>query len=215
MGYIEIRSDEEVAELQAQFESVQQQVVRLEEAKTQFRQQQQWFEQRDKLDQDIRLKQQHYDVQLKAQESIEKDRLLLSQLETFSEIRPIVFQQQQIKNTTTTHSANSTSAHRVQYPKHTIRARKTRYSQIEQSLHQFQAFEQKYQKELADLRGHLQKREHIKEDYNKTRHRLTQITSQQQPLLEQQQQLKQTIHTLDGQHTASMEQLKIVLSTPH
>lgn len=99
LGYIEIRSDEEVAELQAQFESVQQQVVRLEEAKTQFRQQQQWFEQRDKLDQDIRLKQQHYDVQLKAQESLEKDRLLLSQLETFSEIRPIVFQQQQIQKT--------------------------------------------------------------------------------------------------------------------
>lgn len=58
------------------------------------------------------------------------------------------------------------------------------------------------------MRGHLQKREHIKEDYNKTRHRLTQITSQQQPLLEQQQQLEQTIHTLDEQHTASMEQLK-------
>ncbi|MEQ1248260.1 AAA family ATPase [Acinetobacter soli] len=209
LGYIEIRSDEEVAELQAQFESVQQQVVRLEEAKTQFRQQQQWFEQRDKLDQDIRLKQQHYDVQLKAQESLEKNRLLLSQLETFSVIRPIVFQQQQIQKTLQQLIPQIQLQHTEFNTLSTqFEQEKTRYSQVEQSLHQFQAFEQKYQKELADLRGHLQKREHIKEDYNKTRHRLTQITSQQQPLLEQQQQLEQTIHTLDGQHTASMEQLK-------
>lgn len=209
LGYIEIRSDEEIAELQKQFQYIEQKAQQLENEKNQLKQQQQWFEQRDKINHEIALKQQHYDIQLKAQEAIEKDRVLLSQLETFSEIRPIVFQQQQIQNILQQLLPQIQQKH-TEFSALTteFEQEKTRYIQAEHTLHQFQDFEQKHQKELNDLRSYLQKREHIKEDYNKTKNRLNQIESQQQPLLAQQQHLEQSIQKLSMQHTACLEQLK-------
>lgn len=209
LGHIEIRSDEEIAELQQQFQQLQQHVQQLENEKNQFRQQQQWFEQRDKINKDIALKKQDYDLQLKAQENIAKDRYLLSQLETFAEIRPIVFQQQQLQKTLQQlapqiqQKHNEFSALTTQFEQ-----QKTLYSQAETTLNQFQDFEQKHQTELAQVRKFVQERDYIAEEYKKTKIRLTQLESQQQPLIEQQQQLEQSIQNLSAQHTACLEQLK-------
>lgn len=209
LGHIEIRSDEEIAELQQQFKQLQQHVQQLENEKNQFRQQQQWFEQRDKINKDIALKKQDYDLQLKAQENIAKDRYLLSQLETFAEIRPIVFQQQQLQKTL------QQLAPQIQQKHHEFSTlttqfgqQKTLYTQVETTLNQFQDFEQKHQTELTQVRKFVQERDYIAEEYKKTKIRLTQLESQQQPLIEQQQQLEQSIQNLSAQHTACLEQLK-------
>lgn len=209
LGHIEIRSDEEIAELQQRFKQLQQHVQQLENEKNQFRQQQQWFEQRDKINKDIALKKQDYDLQLKAQENIAKDRYLLSQLETFAEIRPIVFQQQQLQKTL--HEL----APQIQQKHHEFSTlttqfeqQKTLYTQVETTLNQFQDFEQKHQNELTQVRKFVQERDYIAEEYKKTKIRLTQLESQQQPLIEQQQQLEQSIQNLSAQHTACLKQLK-------
>ncbi len=209
LGHIEIRSDEEIAELQQRFKQLQQHVQQLENEKNQFRQQQQWFEQRDKINKDIALKKQDYDLQLKAQENIAKDRYLLSQLETFAEIRPIVFQQQQLQKTL--HQL----APQIQQKHHEFSTlttqfeqQKTLYTQVETTLNQFQDFEQKHQNELTQVRKFVQERDYIAEEYKKTKIRLTQLESQQQPLIEQQQQLEQSIQNLSAQHTACLKQLK-------
>ncbi|MDA3508077.1 SbcC/MukB-like Walker B domain-containing protein [Acinetobacter junii] len=209
LGHIEIRSDEEIAELQQRFKQLQQHVQQLENEKNKFRQQQQWFEQRDKINKDIALKKQDYDLQLKAQENIAKDRHLLSQLETFAEIRPIVFQQQQLQKTL------QQLAPQIQQKHHEFSTlttqfeqQKTLYTQVETTLNQFQDFEQKHQNELTQVRKFVQERDYIAEEYKKTKIRLTQLESQQQPLIEQQQQLEQSIQNLSAQHTACLEQLK-------
>lgn len=209
LGHIEIRSDEEIAELQQQFQQLQQHVQQLENEKNQFKQQQQWFEQRDKINKDIALKKQDYDLQLKAQENIAKDRHLLSQLETFAEIRPIVFQQQQLQKTL------QQLAPQIQQKHHEFSTlttqfeqQKTLYAQAETTLNQFQDFERKHQTELTQVRKFVQERDYIAEEYKKTKIRLTQLESQQQPLIEQQQQLEQSIQNLSAQHTACLEQLK-------
>jgi len=209
LGHIEIRSDEEIAELQQQFKQLQLHVQQLENEKNQFRQQQQWFEQRDKINKDIALKKQDYDLQLKAQENIAKDRYLLSQLETFAEIRPIVFQQQQLQKTL------QQLAPQIQQKHHEFSTlttqfeqQKTLYTQVETTLNQFQDFERKHQTELTQVRKFVQERDYIAEEYKKTKIRLTQLESQQQPLIEQQQQLEQSIQNLSAQHTACLEQLK-------
>ncbi|MFV5592938.1 AAA family ATPase [Acinetobacter junii] len=209
LGHIEIRSDEEIAELQQQFQQLQQHVQQLENEKNQFRQQQQWFEQRDKINKDIALKKQDYDLQLKAQENIAKDRYLLSQLETFAEIRPIVFQQQQLQKTL------QQLAPQIQQKHHEFSTlttqfehQKALYTQVETTLNQFQYFEQKHQTELTQVRKFVQERDYIAEEYKKIKFRLTQFESQQQPLIEQQQQLEQSIQNLSAQHTACLEQLK-------
>ena len=209
LGHIEIRSDEEIAELQQRFQQLQQHVQQLENEKNQFRQQQQWFEQRDKINKDIALKKQDYDLQLKAQENIAKDRYLLSQLETFAEIRPIVFQQQQLQKTLQQLAPQIHQKHNEFSTLTTqFEQQKTLYAQAETTLNQFQDFERKHQTELTQVRKFVQERDYIAEEYKKTKIRLTQLESQQQPLIEQQQQLEQSIQNLSAQHTACLEQLK-------
>ncbi|WP_151830234.1 AAA family ATPase [Acinetobacter junii] len=209
LGHIEIRSDEEIAELQQRFQQLQQHVQQLENEKNQFRQQQQWFEQRDKINKDIALKKQDYDLQLKAQENIAKDRYLLSQLETFAEIRPIVFQQQQLQKTLQQLAPQIHQKHNEFSTLTTqFEQQKTLYAQAETTLNQFQDFERKHQTELTQVRKFVQERDYIAEEYKKTKIRLTQLESQQQPLIEQQQQLEQSIRNLSAQHAACLEQLK-------
>lgn len=209
LGHIEIRSDEEIAELQQRFKQLQQHVQQLENEKNQFKQQQQWFEQRDKINNEIGLKQQQYDQQLKAQETIAKDRQLLGQLEQFAEIRPVVFQQQQLQKTL------QQLTPQIQQKHHEFSAlttqfeqQKSLYTQAETALNQFQDFEQKHQAELTQVRKFVQERDYIAEEYKKTKTRLTQLESQQQPLIEQQQQLEQRIKNVIAQHTTCLEQLK-------
>ncbi|RBA38122.1 MULTISPECIES: AAA family ATPase [Acinetobacter] len=209
LGHIEIRSDEEIAELQQRFKQLQQHVQQLENEKNQFRQQQQWFEQRDKINKDIALKKQDYDLQLKTQENIAKDRYLLSQLETFAEIRPIVFQQQQLQKTLQQLAPQIQQKHNEFSTLTTqFEQQKTLYTQVETTLNQFQDYEQKHQTELTQVRKFVQERDYIAEEYKKTKIRLTQLENQQQPLIEQQQQLQQSIQNLSAQHTACLEQLK-------
>ena len=135
-----------------------------------------WLEQRDKINKDIALKKQDYDLQLKAQENIAKDRYLLSQLETFAEIRPIVFQQQQLQKTL------QQLAPQIQQKHHEFSTlttqfeqQKTLYTQVETTLNQFQDFEQKHQNELTQVRKFVQERDYIAEEYKKTKIRLTQL----------------------------------------
>ncbi|MDR7016882.1 AAA family ATPase [Acinetobacter sp. 3657] len=207
LGHIEIRSDEEIAELKNKFQQLQQQVQQFENEKNQLKQQQQWFEQKHKMESEIVLKQQYHATQLKAHDSLAADRQLLVQLETFSDIRPVIFQQQQLQKTQQQlepqiqQKQNSFATLSTQFEQE-----KTLYSQAESALNQFLNFEQKHHKELADLRTYLQKREHIKDDYNKTKNRLIQIENQQQPLQTQQQQFEQSIQTLIEQQKICSEQ---------
>ena len=207
LGHIEIRSDEEIAELKNKFQQLQQQVQQFENEKNQLKQQQQWFEQKHKMESEIVLKQQYHATQLKAHDSLAADRQLLVQLETFSDIRPVIFQQQQLQKTQQQlepqiqQKQNSFATLSTQFEQE-----KTLYSQAESALNQFLNFEQKHHKELADLRTYLQKREHIKDDYNKTKNRLIQIENQQQPLQTQQQQFEQSIQTLIEQQKICSKQ---------
>ena len=209
LGHIDIRSDEEVAELQNHFQQKQQQVQQLEIEKNHLKQQQQWFEQRDKINNEIGLKQQQYDQQLKAQETIAKDRQLLGQLEQFAEIRPVVFQEQQLQKTLQQletafqQRRQSFTALSAQFEQE-----KKQYTLAETALNQFQDFEKKHQVELMQVRKFVQERDYIAEEYKKTKTRVNQLESQQQPLIEQHQLLEQRIKNLITQHTTCLEQLE-------
>ncbi|GAA5632385.1 hypothetical protein Acal02_03037 [Acinetobacter calcoaceticus] len=209
LGHIEIRSDEEVAALQTQFQQTQQQVQQLETERTQLKQQQQWFEQQQKLESEIIFKQQQHETQLNAHTALATDRQLLEQLEIFSEIRPVVFQQQQIQKT-----LQQLEPQLQQKQQHFSRLttefeqEKVRYTQAETALQQFQNFELQHQDELSQVRKYVQERDYIAEDYKKTKSRLTLIETQQQPLLQQQQQLEQSLQNIGTQQTSCLEQLQ-------
>jgi len=60
LGHIELLSDEAIAELQSQFQAVQKNYQQLETEKFELNKQQQWFEQKYKIDSEISQKQQHH-----------------------------------------------------------------------------------------------------------------------------------------------------------
>lgn len=209
LGHIEIRSDEEVAELQAQFQQLQQQVQQLESERNQLKQQQQWFEQQQKLKSEVIFKQQQHETQLNAHAGLATDRQLLEQLDIFSEIRPVAFQQQQIQKTLQ-QLEPQLQQKQQDFSRLTsaFEQEKVRYTQAETALQQFQNFELQHQDELNQVRKYVQERDYIAEDYKKTKSRLVHVETQQQPLLQQQQQLEQHIQNLSTQQATCIEQLQ-------
>lgn len=209
LGHIEIRSDEEVAELQAQFQQLQQQVQQLENERNQLKQQQQWFEQQQKLKSEVIFKQQQHETQLNAHAGLATDRQLLEQLDIFSEIRPVAFQQQQIQKTLQ-QLEPQLQQKQQDFSRLTteFEQEKVRYTQAETALQQFQNFELQHQDELNQVRKYVQERDYIAEDYKKTKSRLAHVETQQQPLLQQQQQLEQYIQNLSTQQATCLEQLQ-------
>ncbi|WP_312049545.1 AAA family ATPase [Acinetobacter courvalinii] len=209
LGHIEIRSDEEVAELQAQFQQLQQQVQQLENERNQLKQQQQWFEQQQKLKTEVIFKQQQHETQLNAHARLATDRQLLEQLDIFSEIRPVAFQQQQIQKTLQ-QLEPQLQQKQQDFSRLTsaFEQEKVRYTQAETALQQFQNFELQHQDELNQVRKYVQERDYIAEDYKKTKSRLAHVETQQQPLLQQQQQLEQHIQNLSTQQATCIEQLQ-------
>ncbi|ENX38562.1 AAA family ATPase [Acinetobacter courvalinii] len=209
LGHIEIRSDEEVAELQAQFQQLQQQVQQLENERNQLKQQQQWFEQQQKLKSEVIFKQQQHETQLNAHAGLATDRQLLEQLDIFSEIRPVAFQQQQIQKTLQ-QLEPQLQQKQQDFSRFTsaFEQEKVRYTQAETALQQFQNFELQHQDELNQVRKYVQERDYIAEDYKKTKSRLAHVETQQQPLLQQQQQLEQHIQNLSTQQATCIEQLQ-------
>lgn len=208
LGHIELLSEEELAELSSQLKTVQQQVQQYEQEKIQFTQQQQWFEQLHKFEQDIELKQQQHQAQQQAHAALTADRQHLTQLETFSAIRPVVFQQLQILNT-----LQQLAPQIQQQQQHftvlstQFEQEKTQFLQAETALQQIQNFELQHQQELAEVRKYVQERDYIAEEYKKTKSRLLQLDTQQQPLLEQQQQLAQQLQQLAAQQQSYTAQL--------
>ena len=209
LGHIEIRSDEEVAELQAQFQQLQQQVQQLENERNQLKQQQQWFEQQQKLKSEVIFKQQQHETQLNAHAGLATDRQLLEQLDIFSEIRPVAFQQQQIQKTLQ-QLEPQLQQKQQDFSRLTteFEQEKVRYTQAETALQKFQNFELQHQDELNQVRKYVQERDYIAEDYKKTKSRLAHIEAQQQPLQQQQQQLEQHIQNLSTQQATCIEQLQ-------
>ncbi|WP_343579621.1 SbcC/MukB-like Walker B domain-containing protein [Acinetobacter sp.] len=209
LGHIEIRSDEEVAELQAQFQQLQQQVQQLENERNQLKQQQQWFERQQKLKSEVIFKQQQHETQLNAHAGLATDRQLLEQLDIFSEIRPVAFQQQQIQKVL--QQLEPQLQQKQQHFSHLTSAfeqEKVRYTQAETALQQFQNFELQHQDELNQVRKYVQERDYIAEDYKKTKSRLAHVETQQQPLLQQQQQLEQKLEHIGTQQATCVEQLQ-------
>ena len=173
---------------------------------------QQWFERRQKLEHDVTLKQQHYDQHIKVNQDLEADRQRLKQLSIFSEIRPHVFQQQQLLkhqqqlepqiSKQQQHFSNLT----VQYEQE-----QARYHQAEKVLRQFQDFEQQHQAELNQVRKYVLERDSIAEKYKEIQSRLKQLEHTQQPLFSKQQQFEQQQQQLNDrlhQTTLQLDQSK-------
>ncbi|WP_336952883.1 AAA family ATPase [Acinetobacter sp. AS167] len=208
LGHIELLAEEDAAELQMQFQHINQDYKKLEDEKSQLEKQQQWFERKQKLNNEIVVKQQLLNTQLQAQQGLIPERERLNRLEIFSEIRSSIFQKQQLIKTEqqlapqTQKQQQLFDALQVQFD-----TEKTRFLQTETALTVQQNFENTHRGCLSEVRKCIQERDFIGVEFKKIQTRLNDLESSKTPLLNQQQQLEHHIQQITEKRNLLNQQL--------
>ena len=208
LGHIELLSEEDAAELHIQFQHINQDYKKLEDEKSQLEKQQQWFERKQKLNDEIVVKQQLLDTQLQTQQGLIPERERLNRLEIFSEIRSSLFQKQQLIKT------EQQLAPQIQKQQQLFDAlqvqfdtEKTRFLQTESTLTEQQNFENTHRESLSEVRKCIQERDFIGVEFKKIQTRLNDLESSKTPLLNQQQQLEHHIQQITEKRNILNQQL--------
>ncbi|TCB60268.1 AAA family ATPase [Acinetobacter terrae] len=209
IGHIEIISDQDLADLQQQHLKIKQQLTQLEQEKTRLELQQQWFEHKHKLEQEIALKQQHFDAQQLSHQQLSPEREQLQRLEIFSSIRPVVFQQQ-----------HSIQAQQQLAPKilqseqqfllleNQFEAEKKIYLAAETALKNTQEFEQQHDHALQQVRHCIQERDFIGQEFRKANAKLDELKLQKLPLEQQLNTSLQHAQQLEHNQATITQQLE-------
>ncbi|MBL8322196.1 MAG: AAA family ATPase, partial [Acinetobacter sp.] len=208
LGHIEILSDEEAAELAAAFQQANAGCRKLEAEKAQLEQQQRWFEQKQKLNSEIVLKQQLAEIQLKAQQDLMPERERLKRLEIFSGIRPSVFQQQQLLKAEQ-QLAPQLQKQQLQFDAALAQfeAGKDQFRRAESALTELQNFENKHFAAINQVRHCNAERDRIGAEFKKIQAKLTGLEQAKAPLADQQQALQQQMQQMAEQQAQLNQQL--------
>lgn len=209
LGHIEIRSDEEIAELQSQFQQIQQQVQQLEADKVQLNQQQQWFEQKQKLEADIQDRQQKLHLQQQHIEALAPQKAQLHQLERFASIHPYFIQH---KNFNADLGKLQPQLLKAQQDFNTVEQKynteKFAFEKIDTEHNQLQQFETQHQDKIKLVRDRIADRRLLGEQLRKAQSDIKELENQQIPHLDQEQLVQNQLKQLQlsiSQHTAQLE----------
>jgi exonuclease SbcC len=208
LGHIDILSDEAIAELNQQFTIANIEYKKLETEKTDLSKQQLWFEEHQKLENQISDKQKNYDHQFFIQQQLAPERQKLSRLEVFSSIRPTVFQQAQLVK------AQQQLAPQIQQLQNSFDVvskqfynEEQHYKKADTELKVLQDFEFTHADALKQVRSCIQERDFIGAEFNKLKTRCIELDAQQQPLNVQKQNIELDISRLLDQQKAIQKQL--------
>ncbi|OTG61510.1 ATP-dependent dsDNA exonuclease [Acinetobacter sp. ANC 4204] len=209
LGHIELLTDEQVAELSAQFQHSDHSYQQLEAQKSQLQKQQQWFESKQKLDSEIIIKQQLVEAQYKLQQELNPERERLARLEIFAEVRPMLFQQQQLLQTK--QQLLPRLKKQQQLFDHLLtqfETEKAQFMQAETAVNELQQFESTHHDALNDVRKCIQERDFIGAEFKKAQEKLQALEQSKLPLTQQQQKLEQQIQHIERQQTECKQQLE-------
>ncbi|AUM27302.1 AAA family ATPase [Acinetobacter pittii] len=208
LGHIEILSDEEIAAFTEQYQQAEQNHQKLEQQKNILDKQQQWFERKAKLEQEVHAKQQQFQTQQNHHQQLAGEREQLKRLEVFSEIRPQVFQQSQNLQTLQQlepqiHQAQTKFNELVQI----FETGQKQYQLAEQELKQTLDFEQQHQQALNQVRQSIQERAFIADEYKKCKEKRNVLEQKLSPLHQQQNIVQQHIAQLEQNQIHLQQQL--------
>lgn len=208
LGHIEILSDDAIAELNQQFTIANIEYKKLETERTDLSKQQLWFEEHQKLENQISDKQRNYDHQFFIQQQLASERQKLSRLEVFSSIRPTVFQQAQLVK------AQQQLAPDIQQLQNSFTVvskqfynEEQHYKKADTELKVLQDFEFTHAEALKQVRSCIQERDFIGAEFNKLKTRCIELDAQQQPLNVQKQNIELDISRLFDQQKSIQKQL--------
>lgn len=208
LGHIEILSDEEIAAFTEQYQQAEQNHQKLEQQKNILDKQQQWFERKAKLEQEVQAKQQQFQTQQNHHQQLAGEREQLKRLEIFSEIRPQVFQQSQNLQTLQQlepqiQQAQTKFNELVQI----FETSQKQYKVAEQQLKQTLDFEQQHQQALNQVRQSIQERAFIADEYKKCKEKKNVFEQKLGPLQQQQNIVQQHITQLEQNQVHLQQQL--------
>ncbi|MDE4040544.1 AAA family ATPase [Acinetobacter pittii] len=208
LGHIEILSDEEIAAFTEQYQQAEQNHQKLEQQKNILDKQQQWFERKAKLEQEVQAKQQQFQTQQNHHQQLAPEREQLKRLEVFSEIRPQVFQQAQNLQTLQQlepqiQQAQTKFNDLVQI----FETGQKQYQVAEQQLKQTLDFEQQHQQALNQVRQSIQERAFIADEYKKCKEKKNVFEQKLGPLQQQQNIVQQHITQLEQNQVHLQQQL--------
>lgn len=209
LGHIQVLSEDQLSTLTKNYQEIQAHHLQLEQQSNAFKVKQQWFTQQHQIHQDLLIQQKIYDEKCAEFNVLEPDRQLLAQLEIFSDIRPKVYQQQELLE----HQKSFDQQFNAQQQQfttlnHDFQQEKQQFELVEQTFSDLQMFEDKYQTELNGVRKSIQEREYIAEEYKLCKKKINDISIQQQPLIKQNQQLNIHLTQLQSQQKQFEQRLK-------
>ena len=209
LGNVDILSDEQVTELNLQFDQVDTEYKKFETEKIQLEQQRQWFERQQKLHIDIATKQQAVDKNQKIQQDLASERTQLARLEVFSEIRSQVDQQQELIKIA---QQLVPKIQKQQLNFDTLQTRfdaeKTDFTQAEDAQTHAHQFEHEHREALDHIRTYMQEREFIGKTYKNIQNKILALTNDEKPLTTESESLQQNHEKLTGQLTQIQQQLE-------
>lgn len=208
LGHIEILSDEEITAFTEQYQQAEQNHQKLEQQKNILDKQQQWFERKAKLEQEVHAKQQQFQTQQNHHQQLAGEREQLKRFEVFSEIRPQVFQQAQNLQTLQQlepqiQQAQSKFNELVQI----FETGQKQYQLAEQELKQTLDFEQQHQQALNQVRQSIQERAFIADEYKKCKEKKNVLEQKVSPVQQQQNTVQQQIVQLEQNKIHLQQQL--------
>lgn len=198
LGHVELLSPEHYSALATQYQLAEQHLQQCDAHKAQLEQQQQWYVQQQKFDQQIQTQRtllQHYQQQWKA---LAPERQQLEDLNRFAEIRAVVIQRHalQQEQQQAQQQFSQTEQQFKQTEQQFVQCQ-TDYQQADAQLQQWREFEQQHAEVLQSIQTQLQQRQYLLDDWQhkKIDHNTLQhsIEQQQSALseLQQQRQLQQ------------------------
>ncbi|CAB1210045.1 AAA family ATPase [Acinetobacter bouvetii] len=206
LGHIELLSEEDFTAYSSKLQQLNQDHQKLDIEKQNLQKQQQWFEQKHKLQADVQTRQQYLEAQQQYLDALAPQKAQLQQLERFSSIRPSVILQKNLNadlailQPKLEHVQNQFTGIEQQF-----NTEKLTFEKIDNAQKQQHQFEIQHQQNIEVVRARIADRRVLGDQLLKIKDELKTLQEQHSPLVNAEQQVKNELQQLQHditQHTA-------------
>ncbi|MFZ0022452.1 AAA family ATPase [Acinetobacter sp.] len=209
LGDIETLSEEDLATISDQFNTICTEYKKLEQEKSALEKNQRWFEQKQKLENDVQQRQQQLEIQQQQVDALTPQKAQLQQLESFASIRPSIIQQKNINADLTKLQPQLTHAQQqFMQIEQQFNTEKTAFEKIDTEQKQQYQFEVQHQEKIELVRSRVTERQILVEQLRNAQSEIKTLEDQHAPHLNNEKQIKELLEQIQHnitQHTAQLE----------
>lgn len=208
LGHIEILSDDNFTNTNAQFENLNTEHQKLEAEKLDLQKQQQWFEQKQKYETNAQAHQQQLTIQQEQLDKLAPEKVQLLQLERFASIRPYVIQHKNFNaELERLRPQLETAQQEFSIVEQQYNAEQLSFEKIEAEQKQQQQFDIQHHDTIQLVRDRIADRRLLGEQLRKAQGDIKALENQLVPHLQQEQLIQDQLQQFNlkiTQHTAQL-----------